>query len=645
MNQRKRKCKSNARASPVSDDNANYATHLENNHARAYPQSDGKDKNSRSQTNITQLRLATWNLGTMTGRSYEISEILKARHIDVCCVQETKWKGSKSRDIGNDYQLIYHGTSTQRNEVGIILNPHLKQRIIKIERKSDRLIMIKLALDNQQPLNIISAYAPQVGCPNQEKLNFWEDFDEIMQDIPPNEYTHIAGDLNGHVGEISQHYDAAHGGYGYGSANQQGITIMNFAIKYSLKIVNTCFKKKTEHLITYKCAQHSTQIDYILTNNNMIKHYKDCKVIPGNALTSQHRLLVSIMKLPRPLQIYVDRSERIKWKELHGPKKTKFFDNILAYLDNDIKMTKSANQMWSDFEEFCQKTARLNLGVSRGNIRAKNDTSWWNDNIKQLIHAKREAFKKWQQTDLNEDHADYKSLKKIVKAAVAQTRAASNENFYQRLEKAENERDIYKIATQRHRATLDVKSNKYIKDNHGKLLTSHKEISKRWKEYYDHLMNEEFPSEDLPYMPSLAGPIDCISPEETKKALLSMKYHKATGPDQIPADIWKMMSNSALPWLTLLFNRILTEGEIPDSWRNSILCPIYKNKGDISECNNYRGIKLTSHTLKIWERIVASRLKALTSTSENQFGFTSGKSTTDAIHILRMSMEKHRANK
>ena len=37
---------------------------------------------------------------------------------------------------------------------------------------------------------------------------------------------------------------------------------------------------------------------------------------------------------------------------------------------------------------------------------------------------------------------------------------------------------------------------------------------------------------------------------------------------------------------------------------------INKEKGDIiQDCGNYRGIKLTSHTMKIWERIIESRLR------------------------------------
>ena len=37
--------------------------------------------------------------------------------------------------------------------------------------------------------------------------------------------------------------------------------------------------------------------------------------------------------------------------------------------------------------------------------------------------------------------------------------------------------------------------------------------------------------------------------------------------------------------------------------------PIYKEKGDVQECQNYRGIKLLSHTMKIWERIVDKRVR------------------------------------
>ena len=49
-----------------------------------------------------------------------------------------------------------------------------------------------------------------------------------------------------------------------------------------------------------------------------------------------------------------------------------------------------------------------------------------------------------------------------------------------------------------------------------------------------------------------------------------------------------------------------------------------------------------SHTMKIWEKIIDRRLREETRISEEQFGFMPGRSTTDAISILRFTMEKHR---
>ena len=77
-------------------------------------------------------------------------------------------------------------------------------------------------------------------------------------------------------------------------------------------------------------------------------------------------------------------------------------------------------------------------------------------------------------------------------------------------------------------------------------------------------------------------------------------------------------------------------------WRDSTLIPIYKSKGDIQDGRNYRGIKLTSHTLKLWERIIDKRLRGRVTVSEQLFGFMPGQSTSDAIFALRQLMETYR---
>ncbi|KAK3535197.1 hypothetical protein QTP70_004755 [Hemibagrus guttatus] len=116
-----------------------------------------------------------------------------------------------------------------------------------------------------------------------------------------------------------------------------------------------------------------------------------------------------------------------------------------------------------------------------------------------------------------------------------------------------------------------------------------------------------------------------------------MKSGKAVGPDDIPVEVWKCLGEAAVEFLTSLFNRVLESEKMPEEWR-SVLVPIFKNKGDVQSCSNYRGIKLMSHTMKLWERVVEARLRKVVEICEQQYGFMPRKSTT----ALRILMEKYR---
>ena len=92
-----------------------------------------------------------------------------------------------------------------------------------------------------------------------------------------------------------------------------------------------------------------------------------------------------------------------------------------------------------------------------------------------------------------------------------------------------------------------------------------------------------------------------IQESEVKEALKRMKGGKAMGPDYIPIEVWKGLGDIAKVWLTKLFNLIFQANKMPEESRRSILVPIFKNKRDAQSCTNYRGIKLMSHTMKLWK--------------------------------------------
>jgi hypothetical protein len=70
-----------------------------------------------------------------------------------------------------------------------------------------------------------------------------------------------------------------------------------------------------------------------------------------------------------------------------------------------------------------------------------------------------------------------------------------------------------------------------------------------------------------------------------------------------------------------------------------------QEQGDVQSCTNYLGIKLMSHTMKLWKRIIEHRLRGVTNVTENQFGFMPERSTMEAIFLIRQLMKRCREQK
>jgi hypothetical protein len=67
--------------------------------------------------------------------------------------------------------------------------------------------------------------------------------DALIISVPISEKLFIGGDLNVHVGSIRVGFDGVHEDFGYGSRNQEGKCILNFALAYDLIVADTIFRK------------------------------------------------------------------------------------------------------------------------------------------------------------------------------------------------------------------------------------------------------------------------------------------------------------------------------------------------------------------------------------------------------------------
>ena len=93
------------------------------------------------------LKIASWNIGTMRGRSSEIVETITRRNVDLCCVQEVRWRGASARYItGKDSRYKFFWNDQGTSGIGVLLAEKWVDKVYDIKQVSDRIMLIKLLL-------------------------------------------------------------------------------------------------------------------------------------------------------------------------------------------------------------------------------------------------------------------------------------------------------------------------------------------------------------------------------------------------------------------------------------------------------------------------------------------------------------------
>ena len=159
------------------------------------------------------------------------------------------------------------------------------------------------------------------------------------------------------------------------------------------------------------------------------------------------------------------------------------------------------------------------------------------------------------------------------------------DDLYARLETKEGEKEWYRFARQRGRAGKDVQHVRILKNENSNVIVSSEAVLKRWKEYFEKLINLENEREPRTEKAQVVNEeVNCVSREEVKNALRRMKKGKAFGPDELLVAVWKCKGEMMIKFLIRLFNRLLMDERMPEKWRRSVLILIYKNKGDTQCC-------------------------------------------------------------
>jgi hypothetical protein len=134
-----------------------------------------------------------------------------------------------------------------------------------------------------------------------------------------------------------------------------------------------------------------------------------------------------------------------------------------------------------------------------------------------------------------------------------------------------------------------------------------------------------------------------ITAAEVECATRKLSNGKAPGPDGVPNELLKVRSAKLRAVLALLLSAVAKQGKIPEAWNTATVIPVYKKSGAKTSVASYRPITLLAAGYKLFETVILRRIdeafEKCNALNDMQFGFRSGRGTTDAALLLHETIQ------
>jgi hypothetical protein len=266
--------------------------------------------------------------------------------------------------------------------------------------------------------------------------------------------------------------------------------------------------------------------------------------------------------------------------------------------EEDTGAEQSIEDEWKEIKDTVLNAAQKVVGFRRGSKKERwiTEGTWKAIDERRVLKAKKEQALS---TGVKAEEATtgYRQKDKEVKSRCREDKKMWVEDKLLEAEKAAGKGDsktLYRILKD-----LSGKMSPKVPINgaDGKPLKSQEEQAKRWKEHFQTVLN--CPEPDILHdfsgdsINDLGIDTSAITKDEVAKVIKKLKNGKSAGVDGIQAELLKYGGDKLANRLTKLCNHIWEKREVPRDWQDGIIIPLPK-KGDLKDCNNWRGITLLS---------------------------------------------------
>ena len=253
---------------------------------------------------------------------------------------------------------------------------------------------------------------------------------------------------------------------------------------------------------------------------------------------------------------------------------------------------------------------------------------WFNTKVKCLLKQKKRCWTKYCFNKSQANFLKYKLVRNKTNSALRLSRKKLENRIASEIKT--NQKSFWRYIKHKTKTKVPLTS---LNTKSGSKITGAQDIANCLNDYFSGIFTPDNVDRALPNIEQFQPQLNniMISDQIVLKHLKKIKIDKSTGPDDmIPRVLFELKEHIAEP-LSNIFKSSLSEGQLPQDWRDAIVVPIYK-KGSKSDPGNYRPVSLTSNVCKIIESIIRDEilqhLKTYDLISEHQYGFVPGRSCT-----------------
>jgi hypothetical protein len=585
-----------------------------------------------------------------TSRLAQVTKEMENYKLDILGVSECRWTGSGKITTSNGSIMLYSGHPENHTQgVALLITKKQVNTLLEWEPINERMIRARFH-SKYCKLTIIQCYAPTNDATDEDKDDWYQQLQQVVSRVPQHDMLLVIGDMNAKVGDDNTSNERAMGTQGCGNMNDNGSRLADFCMNNNAAIGGTIFPQKDVHKLTWKSPDGRTvnQIDHIIVNNKWRSSLTDVRVFRGADVYSDHHLLIAdtrlkLRKAPKEAtarrKVDVDRLKCPQIRQEFVLQLRNRF-SLLEEVEDD-----SIDNIWTEIKDSYCKTGEEVLGFRK----KKKNKEWLTPETWRVIAERKVLKTKLMNIKsprlLERAKEDYRNKDKEVKKSARRDKRAFIEEVAEEAEQAARRGDmgtVYK--TTKKLCGQNSSHAGPVKDKQGNTISTESEQADRWVQHFREVLNRPEPVE--PANPEPADQmldIDTGQPTEAEvtAAIQAMKSGKAAGIDSIHAEMMKADIDTSTKVLTNLFSKVWSEETIPSDWCKGLIVKVPK-KGNLQNCDNWRGITLLSIPSKIFCRIVLTRIQKTVDTQlrREQAGFRQGRGCIDQIFALRNIIEQ-----